>query len=257
MRLTTKFSAFITLLTGLTIFVTLLGCSLSFYNAIQDKLVNRVQSVASVIDTRLLTTPLPALSRELDELMVPVDIVQIDIQQGKHRVLSHERPGSYRPAGVVSQYREVTVHSLKNPGMTIHMVYLDPMASYFRSMMTTAPLTVAVAFIVLLIFLAVRWLRRQLSGQELLEMRSVRILNGERGPQVRGSVHEWPSRASSALDTLLSEIQFASDQRSRMDTLIRSYAAQDNKTGLNNRLFFDNQLATLLDDSEKVGTHGW
>ena len=60
------------------------------------------------------------------------------------------------------------------------------MASYFRSMMTTAPLTVAVAFIVLLIFLAVRWLRRQLSGQELLENRSVRILNGERGPQVRG-----------------------------------------------------------------------
>lgn len=256
MRLTTKFSAFITLLTGLTIFVTLLGCSLSFYNAIQDKLVNRVQSVASVIDNRLLTIPLPALSRELDELMVPVDIVQIDILQGKHNVLSHARQDSYRPAGVVSQYREVTVHSLKNPGMTINMVYLDPMASYFRSMMTTAPLTVAVAFIVLLIFLAVRWLRRQLSGQELLEMRSVRILNGERGPQVRGSIHEWPARASSALDTLLSEIQFASDQRSRMDTLIRSYAAQDNKTGLNNRLFFDNQLATLLDDPEKVGTHG-
>ncbi|MCE1984438.1 RNase E specificity factor CsrD [Enterobacter ludwigii] len=256
MRLTTKFSAFITLLTGLTIFVTLLGCSLSFYNAIQDKLVNRVQSVASVIDNRLLTTPLPALSRELDELMVPVDIVQIYILQGKHNVLSHARQDSYRPAGVVSQYREVTVHSLKNPGMTINMVYLDPMASYFRSMMTTAPLTVAVAFIVLLIFLAVRWLRRQLSGQELLEMRSVRILNGERGPQVRGSIHEWPARASSALDMLLSEIQFASDQRSRMDTLIRSYAAQDNKTGLNNRLFFDNQLATLLDDPEKVGTHG-
>ncbi|MBW4232228.1 RNase E specificity factor CsrD, partial [Enterobacter cloacae subsp. cloacae] len=198
MRLTTKFSAFITLLTGLTIFVTLLGCSLSFYNAIQDKLVNRVESVASVIDTRLITTPLPELSRELDELMVPVDIVQVDITQGKHPVLSHQRQGSYRPAGVVSQYREVNVHSLKNPGMTIRLVYLDPMASYFRSMMTTAPLTVAVAFIVLLIFLAVRWLRRQLSGQELLENRSVRILNGERGPQVRGSVYEWPSSTSSA-----------------------------------------------------------
>ncbi len=39
-------------------------------------------------------------------------------------------------------------------------------------------------------------------------------------------------------DMLLSELQFASDQRSRMDTLIRSYAAQDSKTGLNNRLFF-------------------
>jgi RNase E specificity factor CsrD len=28
---------------------------------------------------------------------------------------------------------------------------------------------------------------------------------------------------------------------------------QDSKTGLNNRLFFDNQLATLLEDQEKVG----
>ncbi|MDU4267811.1 MAG: RNase E specificity factor CsrD [Enterobacter hormaechei] len=256
MRLTTKFSAFITLLTGLTIFVTLIGCSLSFYNAIQDKLVNRVESVASVIDTRLIATSFPALSRELDELMVPVDIVQIDIKQGKQTVFSHTRQGSYRPAGTVDQYRNVTVNSLKHPGMTIHLMYQDPMSNYLRSLMTTAPLTIAVAFIVLLIFLAVRWQRRQLSGQELLETRSVRILNGERGPQVRGSVYEWPSRTSSALDVLLSEIQFASDQRSRMDTLIRSYAAQDNKTGLNNRLFFDNQLATLLDDPEKVGTHG-
>ncbi len=256
MRLTTKFSAFTTLLTGLTIFVTLMGCSLSFYIAIQDKLMNRVQSVASIIDSRLITTSLTALSHELDEMMVPVDIVQIDVMQGNKTVFSHARQTSYRPAGTINQYREVTVPSIKHPGMSIHVVYLDPMASYFRSLMTTAPLTVAVAFIVLLIFLAVRWQRRQLSGQELLETRSIRILNGERGPQVRGSVHEWPSRTSSALDVLLSDIQFASEQRSRMDTLIRSYAAQDNKTGLNNRLFFDNQLATLLEDPEKVGAHG-
>ena len=51
MRLTTKFSAFVTLLTGLTIFVTLLGCSLSFYNAIQYKFSHRVQAVATAIDT--------------------------------------------------------------------------------------------------------------------------------------------------------------------------------------------------------------
>ena len=256
MRLSTKFSAFITLLTGLTIFVTLIGCSLSFYNAIQDKLTNRVQSVASVIDTRLVTSTLPALSQQLDELMVPVDIVHIDILQGSNVVLSHARQSSYRPVGTLPQYRELTVQSLKSPGMSIRLVYQDPMANYFRSLMTTAPLTFAVGFMVILIFLAVRWLRRQLSGQELLESRSLRILNGERGAKVRGSVYEWPSRTSSALDVLLSEIQFASEQRSRMDTLIRSYAAQDNKTGVNNRLFFDNQLGTLLEDPEKVGTHG-
>lgn len=256
MRLSTKFSAFIALLTGLTIFVTFIGCSLSFYNAIQGKLVNRVQSVASVIDARLVSTPFPELSRQLDELMAPVDITRVEIKQGGKTVLIHDGQNSYRPAGALPQNLELTVHSLKNPGMTISLVYQDPMTTYYRSLMTTAPLTLAVIFVVVLIFLAVRWLRRQLSGQELLESRSVRILNGERGAQVRGSVYEWPSRTSSALDVLLSEIQFASDQRSRMDTLIRSYAAQDNKTGLNNRLFFDNQLATLLEDPEKVGSHG-
>ncbi|MCU6669819.1 RNase E specificity factor CsrD [Enterobacteriaceae bacterium H4N4] len=256
MRLSTKFSAFITLLTGLTIFVTLIGCSLSFYNAIQGKLVNRMQSVASVIDSRLVSTPFSTLSRQLDELMVPVDITQVEIKQGDKTIFSHAAPHSYRPAGTQYNNRELTVESLKNPGMTIHVVYQDPMTSYFRSLMTTAPLTIAIFLVVAVIFFAVRWLRRQLAGQELLETRSVRILNGERGAQVRGSVYEWPSRTSSALDALLSDIQFASDQRSRMDTLIRSYAAQDNKTGLNNRLFFDSQLATLLDDQEKVGSHG-
>lgn len=107
-----------------------------------------------------------------------------------------------------------------------------------------------------MLFLAVRWLQRQLAGQELLETRATRILNGERGSNVLGTIYEWPPRTSSALDTLLREIQNAREQHSRLDTLIRSYAAQDVKTGLNNRLFFDNQLATLLEDQEKVGTHG-
>ena len=65
------------------------------YNAIRDKLVNRVESVASVIDTRLITSSFPALSRELDELMVPVDIVQIDIKQ------EADRFQPYPPAAIV------------------------------------------------------------------------------------------------------------------------------------------------------------
>jgi len=256
MRLTTKFSAFVTLLTGLAIFVTLIGCSFSFYSAIQKKVTYRVQSVAAVIDNRLVSMPFTSLAPQLDEMMVPLDIVRIDIIQGEKTLLSHSLAGGYRPAGSQMQTREMSVKSIKNPGMTIGLTWQDPMANYFHSLFTTAPLTFAIGFMVIIIFVAVRWLRRQLAGQELLEMRAIKILNGERGPKVRGSVYEWPSRTSSALDTLLSEIQFAGEQRSRMDTLIRSYAAQDTKTGLNNRLFFDSQLATLLEDQEKVGAHG-
>ncbi|OLR18581.1 RNase E specificity factor CsrD [Enterobacter kobei] len=256
MRLTTKFSAFVTLLTGLAIIVTLIGCSFSFYSAIQNKISNRVQSVATIIDSRLVSTPVNVLSKQLNEIMVPVDIARIVIRQGDHTLINQTAKDVYRPQGSTTQYREITIHSLKNPGMTISMQYQDPMVNYFHSLLATAPLTLAIGFMVIIIFLAVRWLRRQLAGQELLENRSVRILNGERGAQVRGSVHEWPSRTSSALDVLLTEIQSAADQRSHMDTLIRSYVAQDTKTGLSNRLFFDNQLATLLDDQENVGAHG-
>ncbi len=256
MRLTTKFSAFVTLLTGLAIFVTLLGCSFSFYRAIEQKVAERVESVAAVIDTRLVSQPPSALAVQLDELMVPIDIVRVVVKQGEHILLDHARSGSYRPAGSSDLHRERLVPSIKNPGTSILLIYQDPMANYFHSVITTVPLTFAVGFMVIIIFLAVRWQRRQLAGQELLESRATRILNGERGQRVRGSIYEWPARASSALDLLLTEIHFAGEQRSRMDTLIRSYAAQDTKTGLNNRLFFDNQLATLLEDQERVGSHG-
>lgn len=256
MRLTTKFSAFVTLLTGLTIFVTLIGCSLSFYNAIQNKYASRVQAVATAIDTRLVSSDFVTLTPQVNELMMSADIVRADLLQGTRQVYSYSRHSSYRPAGTNNLYRELTVPSMKQPGMSLHLVYQDPMGNYFHSLMTTAPLTLAIGFIILMLFLAVRWLQRQLFGQELLEVRSTRILNGERGPNVRGSVYEWPARTSSALDMLLSEIQNAREQRSRLDTLIRSYAAQDIKTGLGNRLFFDNQLATLLEDQEKVGAHG-
>lgn len=83
MRLTTKFSAFVTLLTGLTIFVTLIGCTLSFYNAIQFKFSHRVQAVATAIDTHLVTHDFKTLKPQINELMVSTDIVRVDFLQGK------------------------------------------------------------------------------------------------------------------------------------------------------------------------------
>lgn len=256
MRLTTKFSAFVTLLTGLTIFVTLLGCSLSFYNAIQYKFSHRVQAVATAIDTHLVSNDFSTLRPQITELMMSADIVRVELLHDKKTFYTQSRNGSYRPVGTSDLFRDLTVPLVKHPGMSLHLVYQDPMGNYFHSLMTTAPLTIAIGFIIIMLFLAVRWLQRQLAGQELLETRATRILNGERGANVLGSIYEWPPRTSSALDTLLREIQNAREQHSRLDTLIRSYAAQDIKTGLNNRLFFDNQLATLLEDQEKVGTHG-
>ena len=162
MRLTTKFSAFVTLLTGLTIFVTLIGCSLSFYNAIQYKFTTRVHAVATAIDTHLVSRDVVTLTPQIDELMVSVDIVRIELLQGGNVVYDHSRTSSYRPAGTNNLYREITVPLVKHPGMSLRLVYQDPMGNYFHSLLTTAPLTIAIAFIILMLFLSVRWLQRQL-----------------------------------------------------------------------------------------------
>lgn len=99
MRLTTKFSAFVTLLIGLTIFVTLIGSSLSFYNGIQQKSDSRIRAVATIIDSRLINTPFAQLDSEMDEMMVPVDIVSIRCVVNGKPVFSHTRRTSYQPVG--------------------------------------------------------------------------------------------------------------------------------------------------------------
>lgn len=256
MRLTTKLSAFMTLLTGLAIFATLVGCSLSFFNAAHEKVNHRVLAVATIIDNELVTSSPQILLARLNEVMVPVDITEIHLSLGDKVVYEHALKQVYNPAGNQYGYRSVTVELMKHPGMFVSLTFRDPVSNYYNSLFNTVPLTLAVGFMIVVLFFAIRWMKKQLAGQELLERRATRILNGERSSEVRGSVLEWPTRASSALDVLLSDLQNASEQRSRMDTLIRAFAAQDAKTGLNNRLFFDNQLATLLEDQEQVGAYG-
>ncbi len=256
MRLTTRITAFAALLTGIAIFVTLLGASWSFYQSIHEKVGQRIDAVVTLVDIDLLTHSPQQMGELLNPVMLPLDISRVTITSGKTVVLNHELKASY--LHVKQQYitRKHTTRLIKHPSFIIEIVYRDPINDYFHSLVTTAPLSVAILLMIAMVLCASHWLRRQFTGLELLDNRATRILNGERGKEVTGSVHEWPARTSSALDILLKELQHASEQRSRVGTLIRSYAAQDAQTGLNNRLFFENQLATLLEDHEQVGTHG-
>lgn len=256
MRLTTKLSACMTLLTGLAIFVTLIGCSLSFFNVAHETINKRVLAVATIIDNDLVTSSPEVLFSRFNDVMVPVDITEIRLKVGDKVVFDHRLKGIYRTAGSQFGNRSVTVELMKHPGMFASLTFVDPVANYYNSLFNNVPLSIAIGLMIVVLFFAVRWVKKLLEGEELLENRATRILNGERGSGVKGSVLEWPIRASGALDALLSDLQNASEQRSKMDTLIRAFAAQDAKTGLNNRLFFDNQLAMLLEDQEQVGAHG-
>ncbi|ADU70876.1 RNase E specificity factor CsrD [Pantoea sp. At-9b] len=258
MRLTTKFSAFITLLSLLAMLLMLVGCAFSFIWLSQQRVETRVQTLATEVDKALLTQSPQDLTQWLTRLMPVINAEQLELHNGDRtlfRLARHENPMLEDEPNRFIQFDLPMVHS---SGLSLRVVVLDPAKTWFRSF--TGAYTLIVIFSVVLIMASLlvmthRWLNRHWRNMERLEARSERILAGDRQSREGGEA-EWPPKASHAIDLLLHDLREAGEQRLRIDTLIRTFAAQDSRTGLNNRLFFDNQLATLLEDQEDVGTHG-
>ena len=258
MRLTTKFSAFITLLSLLAMILMLVGCAFSFIWLSQQRVETRMQTLATEVDKALASQSPHEITQWLTRMMPVVNAEQMQLLNGDTLVFSlarHENPMLEDEPNRFVQFDLPLTHS---PGLELRVVVLDPAKTLFRSFTGTYTLVVlftVVAIMCVLLVMTNRWLNRRWHNMEQLEARADRILAGERcSPDEHAA--EWPPKASRAIDTLLGDLQEAGEQRLRIDTLIRTFAAQDPRTGLNNRLFFDNQLATLLEDQEDVGTHG-
>lgn len=256
MKLATKLSIFMALLTCLTVIVALTGCSLSFVYFMQKKNEQRVTAVASMIDNHLVSASPEMLKPWVNEEMMQSDITEIRLSNEKGELFRYQLPANTLPDVPQNHLRSVTVNLLHNPGMRISLTYQDMLANYSLSMPPAIPFLVAILLIILLLLSFLYWLKGALIGQELLEQRGSKILGGERGDDVRGTLQEHPFLASKALDILLSDLQVASEQRNRLDTLIRAFAAQDAKTGLSNRQFFENKLSTLLEENTQAGVYG-
>ena len=123
MRLTTKLSTFMTLLTGLAIFATLVGCSLSFFNAMHYKVHQRVEAVATIIDNDLVSSSPEALIQRLNEVMAPIDITEVEFKVGGNTVYHHQLSQTYRILGNSYSFRTVTVELMKHPGMFLTLTY--------------------------------------------------------------------------------------------------------------------------------------
>jgi RNase E specificity factor CsrD len=107
--------------------------------------------------------------------------------------------------------------------------------------------------IVFCLYQAIRWLKAQLIGSELLEERGRMILAGRVEENATGSSKEWPYTASEALDRLIAELKEARQERSRFDTFIRENTFLDQLTGSANRLLFDTKLESSLHESGASG----
>ncbi len=253
MRFTTKLSAFMTLLVVLAMCLVLLGSTVSFFYLCQKKMEHRLQSIVTAYDQSLLQQPADKQREWLPLMMQAIGVVELNVKNQTSSLYHLKLPAIYAPWNQESRYRTLALPMLHQPGAIMYFTYIDPLKSYTRSAYAAAMLSLIVVLVVLTLLLSFRWLRAQTAGQEKLERRAKRILNGEREYAIRGDNYEWPSCASRAIDHLLAELVDAREECNRVDTLIRTFAAQDAKTGLNNRQFFDNQLTTQL---EEPGAHG-
>ncbi|AJJ62406.1 RNase E specificity factor CsrD [Yersinia aldovae] len=253
MRFTTKLSAFMTLLVVLAMCLVLLGSTVSFFYLCQKKMEHRLQSIVTAYDQSLLQQPADKQREWLPLMMQAIGVVELSVNNQTSTLYHLKLPAIYAPWNQASRYRTLALPMLHQSGATMHFTYIDPLKSYTRSLYAAAILSLVVVLVGLTLLLSFRWLRDQTAGQEKLERRAKRILNGEREYAIRSEDYEWPPCASRAIDHLLAELAEVREERNRVDTLIRTFAAQDGKTGLNNRQFFDNQLTTQL---EEPGAHG-
>ncbi|PZL84892.1 RNase E specificity factor CsrD [Pantoea sp. ARC270] len=259
MRLTTKLSAFITFLSLLAMSLMLAGCAFSFFWFSHQRVEHRAQILAVQVDQAMLTQTPDQLHTWLTSIMPIMNAEQILLHNGRQTLLTLSRHENPMLEDETNRFIQFEVPLMHQTGLQLRVVTLDPAKTWLRSITGTSTLGILFTIILvmsLMLLMMHRWLSRQWRGMEHLEVRAEAIINGERGVMPKRGVDEWPPRASRALDLLLVDVQEAAEQRVRIDTLIRTFAAQDGRTGLNNRLFFDNQLATLLEDQEDVGTHG-
>ncbi|WP_258576756.1 diguanylate cyclase domain-containing protein [Candidatus Pantoea persica] len=237
----------------------LVGCAFSVYWLTHQRVESRMQTMVTEVDQALTTKSPDALCSWMPHLMTVINSEWVKLRSGDSvlfRLNRHENPMLEDETNRFIQFDMPLVHQ---PGVTMRIVVLDPAKTWFRSftgVYTMAAMLFVVVVVSLLLFMMHCWLNRQWRGMERLEKRAEAILSGERALLRKGDVDEWPPRASNTIDLLLSDLQEAGEQRLRIDTPIRAFAAQDSRTGPNNRLFFNNQLATLLEDQEDVSTHG-
>lgn len=259
MRITTKFSAFMTFLSVLAMLMMLVSCAVSFFWLTSQRAEQRVHTLATEVDKALLSQSPAELQPWLTRIMPVMNAKRVVLHQDADILLNLTRHENPMLDDEPNRYIQFDIPLLHQSGLSLRVVLLDPAKTWFSSFIGTYTLLAifTVVFVMsILLAMTHRWLNRQWQGMEQLEARAQAILNGERSTLQKGNKEEWPPKASRAIDMLLSDLNEAGEQRLRIDRLIRAFAAQDARTGLNNRLFFDNQLATLLEDQEDVGTHG-
>ncbi|NDL63496.1 RNase E specificity factor CsrD [Acerihabitans arboris] len=255
MRLLDRLSAMVALLCSLVMLLMLAGSALSFFYLNEHRTDRLMTALGAALDEGLSNQSPADLARWLPFALQSGGISELEIRRGETRLYSFVPAGLAEGGHPPTDYARRELALPHHPELQVRLTYPTALLSEVRSLAVTAPLSVAIALMVISLLAGLGWLRRQIRPQETLEYRARRIMHGERD-SVPIDAGESPSLTSSAIDRLLGDLAQAREQRSRVDILIRAFAARDAQTGLSNRLFFDGQLALQLEENQEMGPHG-
>ncbi|WP_019614566.1 EAL domain-containing protein [Psychromonas ossibalaenae] len=212
---------------------TLRSLSLKYHQQRMDAIINVIErQLDKGIEKHEFEVWLP-------DLLNASGVVRLQIKRsGKVLYQSYYESRHYYPKNRQLSYQ---YQLEKYPKISLHLDTRQPYDEIKFSMKPLAGISLAVLFSLTLLIFAIRWIKKQFKGAELLERRAKYLL--QNNPTARIPYEgEWPKLASKALDVLTMELEQSKKERSYFDAHIRGQAFLDESTGLGNNLAFENRL---------------
>lgn len=243
MKFTDKFT-FITISVVLAcIFLVLVGGVFSLRAMTLKHHQQRMDSIITVIERQLdKHREKNQFDLWLPDLLDASGIVTLQIKR-QDRVLyqNYYENRRFYPSNLLLRY-QYQLEKYPNTSLILHT--RQPFDDLQFSPLPLLGISAAIVFSLVLLSVAIFWIKKQFRGAELLERRAKYLL--QKNPTARiAQPGEWPKLASQALDLLSRELEQSRKERSDFDAYIRGQAFLDEATGLGNSLAFANRLDAI------------
>lgn len=253
MQFSTKLSVLITLLVTVAITSIIVSSMIIISSSSIDLYHQKWKDLSQKIDESLFSSSPEELNLWLPLVMTASDIEFIEVTKADESLLFLENFIDLSLWERIIALNEVTLSLPEHPQYQLTLTYLNSTLYNFFSAKIIGYLFLALLLITGILTLILGWVKGVFKGITLLERRAKKILMGQREETSKLNRPEWPKDVSKALDFLLLERKKRYKERTHVDTLIRTFVALDAQTGLRNRLSFEYQLTTLLEESNAHG----
>lgn len=206
-----------------------------------------LQAIVAILEQEFLENPdAPRLQSWLPPILAANGVHQIQVMLGDVPILTYGDE-SLRDEPLPLSYLQLG--SEHDPALRVRFAVRDSLSVLTHIKSLSLGLLLGLLAVALLLWIAMRWIRRRLRGIESMELKARLQLQGKPTEWRHGASAEWPIAISQLLCQLQGELEDAKKERSRFDTYIRHNVYIDKLLGIGNRSFFNNRLEAVLHEA--------